>query len=177
MLDLSIFEADELLALAQLDLSENKVESALGKLKYARQHLTQYPDLIVVLLAKIYAQLRLFDRAKPLFAEYLDRYPNAINERFQFGMVHLDCNEPEAAAEIWATVMHQSPTHPPCLYFSAIAYLELNQTSEAKRLLDILLQTAPADNLYFGRAKDLLTNLDRRGIPTQESSEIYRTNH
>lgn len=177
MTDLSLFEADELLALAQIDLNDNKIDHALGKLKYAHHHTAQCPDVVLALLAKIYAQLRLFDRAKPLFAEFLDQHPDAINERFQYGMVHLDSGEPEKSIEIWSAVIQQSPTHPPCLYFSAIARLELNQPNEAKRLLDILLQTAPVDNLYFGRAKELLANFDRKGISAPESRDIYRTNH
>ena len=159
MYDTQLFDREELIALAKEDLSKQQVEGALAKLK-AAEKLSDNVDEATGLLAKIYAQIKLFDRAKALFSKYLEHHPQAINERFQLGMVNLDNNDPQTAIAIWEPLLLEDNTHPPALYYSAVALLELNQAVKARRHLEVLLQTAASDNLYFNRAKELLMQID-----------------
>ncbi|MCG8671035.1 MAG: tetratricopeptide repeat protein [Pseudomonadales bacterium] len=173
-MDLQKFDAEELIALSQLDLENNNVAGALEKIKAA----LDYQDCPVVanaLAAKIYAQLKLHHKAKPLFATFLEANPNAVTERFQLGMVNLESGEQQTALEIWGNILEVEPTHAPSLYFSAIANLELNNRDDAERHLNVLLQSAPSDNLYFGKGKELLDDLNNSTIPsTNKPQDIYQ---
>lgn len=157
--DISELDRDELIALAKMDLTKDLIEPALLKLKRA-QKLNPAIDQVTALLAKIYAELKLFDRASTLFEQYLETFPGAINDRFQFGMVQLESGSPDTAIQVWNPILENDPTHPPALYYTALALLELNQVADSKRNLNVLLQTTPADNLYFSRSKELLSKID-----------------
>jgi tetratricopeptide (TPR) repeat protein len=153
------FDADELLALARLAIERNDIESALAKLKQAlavEKPLAEAQSMA----ARVYAQLGLFERAKDLFAAYIAQQPDALVERFQLGMAHFDLGEIDAALQLWDAVLKKDPVHPPALFYSALALAQRNKLSDAKLSLDKLLQSAAADNLYFGRGKDLLNAIN-----------------
>ncbi|AUM12974.1 tetratricopeptide repeat protein [Ketobacter alkanivorans] len=173
-MDLQIFDADELIALSQLDLSNNRVAEALEKVKSALER-TGCPVVAKAFAAKIYAQLKLFEKAKPLFSSFLDEHPNAITERFQLGMVNLETTDYDKAIRIWNDILEIEPTHPPALYYSAIANLELDNREQAERHINVLLQSAPSENLYFGKAKELLDSVNSQSRqPLANTKEIYQ---
>jgi Tfp pilus assembly protein PilF len=152
------FDREELIALAINDLSRDQIEASLAKLKLAIS-LDKKIDKAHSLLAKIYAQLKLFDRAIHFFQLYLDHHPSSTQERFELGMVTLDHGEPTSALAIWAPLLIDT-NHPPAIFYSAVAYAELDETAAARRQLDILLKSVAPDNLYFNRGKELLASLD-----------------
>ena len=156
-----IFTPEELLALARFDLQQNRVEQALEKVKTV---LAQDASSVEAqrLGAKIYAQLGLLAHARELFSAYLEKNPNALEERFQLGMVHLDSGEEDQALAIWQNVLEQYPTFPPALFYCSVVLQNQKQFATAKRNLDVLLQTAAKDNLYFERAKELLHNIQQQ---------------
>lgn len=173
-MDLSIFTTHELVALARLDLEARRLDLCLEKVKTA---LALSPTDINVtgLGARVYAQLKLFSTAITLYKQYLEQAPEALTERFQFGMVHLESGKPAEALRIWQQVLEVMPTHPPSLFYSGIASIENNQRDEAVRFLDILLKSAPVDNLYFGRAKELLQQLNSGNLaPAKDPAEVYQ---
>ncbi|WP_020407777.1 tetratricopeptide repeat protein [Hahella ganghwensis] len=159
MLDLSLFEGDELLALAKLDIENSRIDFALAKLKQANSLPDPQPECDS-LLAKLYAQLNLFDRASYHYESYLMKKPDALLERFQYGMVYYEQSIKERALLVWKEVLDEVPTFPPALYYCALVSWEEDNEPEARRLIDILLKSAPADNLYFKRGKELLNALD-----------------
>ncbi len=166
------FDREELIALAVNDLSREQIEPALAKLKLAIS-LDKKIDVAQTLLAKIYAQLKLFDRAIYFFQLFLDQHPAAIQERFELGMVTLDNGQPAAALDIWAPLLTDT-NHPPAIFYSAVAYAELSEIAAARRQLDILLKSVAADNLYFSRGKELLSSLDNlsAGSRTNPSTRL-----
>ena len=182
-----IFEADELIALARLDIEHGHLDEALWKLKQAHTDAAAPPE-VFAMLARLYAQLGLWERAKPLFERYLAAEPHAVNESFQLGMVHFDSGQADEAIKIWDKLLLTQPTHPPALFYRALAKQQLGQTAEARHALDVLLKSAPPDNLYFTRGKELLQALDTQpaaargpasapAVMPMAPKDAYKTEH
>jgi tetratricopeptide (TPR) repeat protein len=152
-------EPDELLALARLDIDKGELESALRKLKSVLAHANP-PAGALSMTARLYAQLGLLPRAKQLFQAYLKHQPDALNERFQLGMVHFDSGEADDASKIWEQVLVAAPTHPPALHYLGLLCAQQNRVADARRHLEVLLKATPPDNLYFERSKELLKAID-----------------
>ena len=154
-----LFESDELVALARLNIERGEVDEALWKLKQVIAEASP-PVEALAITARLYAQLGLFERAKPLYQRYLESQPNAVNEIFQLGMVHFDAGQQAEALNIWDGLLKNQPTHPPALFYRALALYQLGQSPESRHSLDILLKSAAPDNLYFNRAKELLQTIE-----------------
>ena len=166
------YDNEELLALARFDLSRDRPDEALWKLKKLIDAAEPSPDAVVV-AARLYAQLGLVDRAQGLFKRYLELRPGSMQETFELGMTHFDKNELAPAQARWEAVLNALPTHPPALYYLSLLSAREGRAAEARRTLDILLKSAPADNLYVGRSRELLKSLDESGpgfsVPATES--------
>ncbi|MFC4161870.1 tetratricopeptide repeat protein [Chitinimonas lacunae] len=182
MTDLNLFDNDELLALAQLDIGAERLDAALAKLKTLLNR--EAPPVAALALAgRLYAQIGLLDKARLHFEQYLAYHPEAVNERFQLGMVHFDGGNSEHALELWGQVRESFPHHPPALFYSALAIGRAGRDHEARALLQTLLNTAEPDNLYSGRAKELLASLAHEpeaapaDLQQMEVPDQYRTQH
>ena len=158
-------EADELLALARHDIERGELESGLRKLKQILAGSNPLAEAQSV-AGRLYAQLGLFERAQALFQSYLQTNPDSVVERFQMGMTHLDAGQQQEALAIWEQLLHDHPVHPPALFYKGLVLAQAGKVPEAKQSLDILMKSAPADNLYFGRAKELLQAIDAGGRPS-----------
>lgn len=171
---LGSFDQDELTALARIDIQKERVEQGLEKLK--RILAGESPSLEAVsMAARLYAQLGLFDHAKPLFEQYLAARPDAVEEEFQLGMVELEKGESELALKIWEDMLRRQPTFPPGLFYSALVLSRQSKIAEARRNLDVLLQTVATDNLYFERGKELLQTLEREAMQQPSAaSQAYQ---
>ena len=154
------FELDELVALAKLDIEAGRLEQGLEKLKRAIG-LEEVAGEASALLARLYAQLRLFDKAKFYFARFIAANPEAELEIFQLGMTEFDGGNLVEAVNLWGGILERNPTHPPALFYRALAVSEQGLFDEARRDLDVLIKAVAVDNLYFNRAKELLASLDR----------------
>src|SRR5687768_13252760 len=154
-----LFDNAELLALARLAVERGDLESALGKIKPVIADADASADALS-LAARLYAQLGLYDRAEKLYERFLEKHPAASVERFELGMTHLDGGKPTQALEIWEKLLKDQPTHPPALFYKSLVLAQSGKAAEAKQGLDILLKSAPSDNLYFGRGKELLQAID-----------------
>jgi tetratricopeptide (TPR) repeat protein len=184
------FEADELVALARLDMDRGNVEAALGKLKQVLASADPLPEA-QAMAARLYAQLGLFDRARALYQAYLQSNPGAITEKFQFGMTHFDAGQTKEALAIWDSLLKEFPTHPPALFYRALVLAQQGRTADAQQTLDILMKSAPADNLYFGRGKELLQSINsgqvypagksadggKRAASGMLAQDVYKTEH
>jgi len=171
------FEADELLALARSSLEHNHVESALAKLKKVIA-MDDPPLEAIGLAARVYAQLRLFDRAEKLFRRYLELDPKAVLEHFQLGMTRFNVGKTDDALKVWDGLLKDRPEFPPAMFYRSLALARLGKKAEARNSLHQLLKSVEADNLYFGRAKELLQMLEA-GTPPQpggngETKELGR---
>lgn len=148
------FDGPELVALARADVEQNRLDRALAKLKRALT-LSDIPAEGYAVAARLYGQLGLFDRAKDLFERYLKVAPDAVLETFQLGMTHYDAGEMDQALAVWDKLLVGQPVHPPALFYKGLVLAQSGQAADALQTLDVLLKSASADNLYFGRAKEL----------------------
>jgi tetratricopeptide (TPR) repeat protein len=183
------FETDELLALARLDMERGNVEAALSKLKLALMTENPLPEA-QTMAARLYAQFGLYDRARALYEAYLQTNPGSITEKFQLGMTHFDTGQSREALAMWEALLKEFPTHPPALFYKALVLAQQSKTADAKQTLDILMKSAAADNLYFGRGKELLQSINNGpGLSAGNSGEggkritpilpqdVYKTEH
>ena len=174
-------DGEELFVLARLDLEQGRVEAAL--LKFKRILAEKNPPTEAVLeAARLYAQLGLRKKAQPLFKAYLDKKPDDVDSRFQFGMVLFEDDQTEAALPIWDQVLKASPQYPPALFYRAVAAAQSGNATSARQQLKALMQSTAPDNLYFAKAGDLLKAIE--SAPEQiESARVitpgaaYKTEH
>lgn len=157
-IDLQKLEDDEIMALLKIDLQKEDFDKALIKTKYIKK-----PDQEAIsLIAKVYAQIGLFEKSRKYYEQFLKKDTGAVNERFQLGMVLHDSGDVQGAYQEWNNVLESEPTHPPTLFYKGLTLANEGKLAEAQQIITLLLQTAASDNLYFGRAKNLLDNMTRQ---------------
>lgn len=156
-------DSEEIFALARDSLENNRLDEALGRIKLL---LAEPEPLAGVreLAARIYARLRLYPRAIDLLQQCLARDPDSLERRIELAMAHQDSGERMLALTQWETLLQQHPLLPPALFNAAWLRAEGEQLARAQRHLDVLLQTAPQDNLYVGRARELKRMLQERVV-------------
>lgn len=163
------FDAQELLALVRIDIERGALEQALQKIKQLIAN-PEVPAEALALAGRLYAQLGLWDRAQDLFQRYLQLNPQAVTEAFQLGMVHFDGGRLDEAAKIWTELLQKQPNHPPALFYRSLVLAQQGKSGEARQGLDVLMKTAAADNLYFGRGKELLNAIEAQQLPTASAA-------
>ena len=178
----SVFDGEELLVLARLDLEKGVIEQGFSKLKQAVA-MDDCPPAARLELARLFAQLGLRGKARVQFEAYLQAKPEDVDATFQLGMTRFEDGETEAALTLWDRVLQQSSQYPPALYFRAVAAARQGQRIEAKAMLRTALEVIPADNLYFTRSRDLLSSIDAaeragKAEPVAINAvDAYRTQH
>jgi tetratricopeptide (TPR) repeat protein len=153
------FELDELVALARVDIERGVLDQALLRLKQVLADKNP-PGEALGMAARLYAQLGLFTRAATLYQRFLETSPGAVTETFQLGMTHFDAGQTDDALKIWEGLLKEFPTHPPALFYKGLVLAQQGRMADAKHAIEILMKSAPADNLYFGRGKELLQSID-----------------
>jgi tetratricopeptide (TPR) repeat protein len=154
------FDPEELLALARRDLDAGRIEEALLKLKKLIAQPEPYVEALP-LAARVYAQLGLLEKARDCYKRYVKAKPDAVLETFELGVTYFEGGDKAEARKIWDKVLGASPTHPPTLFYSGLLAAQEGRVPDAHRNLDVLLKSAPADNLYVTRAHELLRDLEK----------------
>lgn len=155
----SEFDAEELVALARIDLRQTRQDHALQKLKIAVRQ-PDCPPEGIALIGQIYADLGLFKRAQEWLGRYLEQNPKSPTELFQLGLTHMELGNRDQAKALWSSVLELMPNHPPALYFTAVAATLDNRNEDARRgLLQLFRHTLP-DNQYVQQGRELLNRLD-----------------
>ena len=157
-MDYALFDAEELYALAQLDAQSGRIDQALEKSKYLLG-LEEAGVALFGFLARLYAQIGLYQKSKYYYQLFLEADPDAEVERFQLGMVSFDMGESEKALQIWEQLLKHNPLHPPSLFYTSLVKSQLGLIVEAKSGLSTLIRSISSDNLYFTQAKALLEQI------------------
>lgn len=156
---LDILDFEELIVLAKLDLEANNLSDALVKLKLA--HSSNGNSESLVMLARLYARLGLFDKSVPLFQEYLKENPDALHEKFQYGMSLFDNNQDEEALEVFEDIIDsEEAIHPPAMFYSTLILSKQNKNEAAVSRLIKILSTVDDKNLFYRRAHEELSQLN-----------------
>jgi predicted Zn-dependent protease len=147
-------DAREAVGLAAAYAQRGELEPAMIQL---RELLQADPDHEIAngMLASIYAQLNMTDRAVTGYRRVLAINPHNVLARFQLGLLQVTSGHPQEAVD----------TLRPCLtdkqdflahFYSGVALLELQRPEEARALLARASQRMPADHTLQPRLRELL---------------------
>lgn len=152
--ELTVFDTEELLVFASRDISAGNLEDGLRKLKLAIQRNdSEDPHAMI---ARLYAELGLLDKARHHYRIFLTANPAFQLEAFQLGMVEMDSGDEKAAMEQWTRVLEMNPTFPPALYYRALLRHKHELLEDARRDIEVIVNAVPEDNLYYLKAQELL---------------------
>jgi cytochrome c-type biogenesis protein CcmH/NrfG len=84
-----------------------------------------------------------------------------VPESFELGITYFEGGDPKEARQIWDKVLSAAPTHPPTLFYSGLLAARDGRVPDARRNLDVLFKSAPADNLYVTRGRQLLNDIEK----------------
>lgn len=163
----AIFDAEELFALARLDLKKGDIAAALGKLKSATRD-ENAPAGAYSLCGHVYQELGLPDRAERMFQKHLALYPGAPDELFALGSVHYQAGRGTEALKLWDELLQNVPAYTPALLYRAILLGQEGQVAEARNDLETLMKVTPVESPYFKPAKEVLQRLDAEHPPHAE---------
>lgn len=182
-------DALELLTLARLDMKADRLDQALVKLKQGLKSEAsgQQTSELLGELGRLYARLGLRERAREQFERFLELQPDAIQERFQLGLVHFEDGDRARAMPHWEQVLSHVPLHAPALYHVAISSAQDGKLERAWALCRTVLDKVEASNLYFEQSKELLKKIEsdpafkRAGAASDDailtSSSMSRAQH
>lgn len=155
----SLLDNEELIALANWHMEQNQLDKALLTIKPLLD-IEGINTGLYVLAGRLYAQLGLFIQAESLFKQYLEEHPDDNQVIFQLGMTQFDSNETEEAINTWKNLLILDPYNPPALFYNALAQLRIYAQEDAIIHLQTILTHVSTDNLYFGKAKELIKELE-----------------
>lgn len=157
--EMEVLDSDELIALAGIDINNEQFAHALIKLKHAL--LRCKTGEINAIIARLYARIGLFDKAQKHFESYLQEYPDALTEMFQYAMTHYDAENMDESYEVFESILRQDPKHPPALYYSSLVLVNQSRHAEAEMRLQYILDEIDSENLFSLKAKELLGALGK----------------
>lgn len=112
-------------------------------------------EIALGMLAGIYAELKMPDRAEALYREVLTVNPRNPLARFQLGLLQLAEKRPSDALEMLRPALADESdflAH----FHSGLALRQLGRAGEARRLLEVAAQRMPADHILQPQLCQLL---------------------
>jgi Flp pilus assembly protein TadD len=146
-----------LLMEATRNIRAGNLDNAIVQLKELIESAPRH-EVATGMLAGIYAELGMLDRASQCFRRVLDINPQNPLARFQFGLLQLQAQQPEAALTIWRMTQIKIDDYPTNFY-SGLALIELGRTAEARASLDLAAQHMPANHALRPQLTELLAKL------------------
>ena len=159
MIDLSNFDSEELLALANLEIRSENYTAALCKLKVIKGR-NEIPLGYFSAIGRVYASLGLLNRAKSAFVTFVEQTPEAFHEKFQLGMVEFEMGNLSEAQKIWGELVENHPLYSPALFYKAVIHLQNEELSEAKECLAAITENCGPQDEYYSRAQEQLSRIN-----------------
>lgn len=169
MVNIECFEPDELLALAKRDMEQGELEKALAKLKLLVSQSEQASISAMTILARLYAQLGMYDRSREWYSKIVSEDPQSPVVRFELGMTHFDTGEHDVALSVWRDLLDMQPDFPPALYYTALSLANGGDEEEASLALKRLFQNTDQENLYYTRGQKLQQSMDDSAASVAET--------
>jgi tetratricopeptide (TPR) repeat protein len=147
----------ETLGLAATSAKQGDLEAAMG---HARKVLSLDPgnEIGLGLLAGIYMQLNLRDRAESCLREVLSAHPRNVLARYQLGLMQFEAGQLQAALDTWAPALEDDEEFM-CHFHSALALLQLKKPQPARALLEHCAPRIPRNHELYPRLQELLEQL------------------
>lgn len=144
----------ELLGLAAACARRGDFESAIVHLK---RLLAADPrqEIALGMLAGIYAELKMADRAADLYRQVLAVNPRNPLARFQLGLLQFTEGRPREAVDTLHPALVDESDFLAHLY-SGLALRQLGLTGEARPLLEVAAQRMPVDHALYPKLRELL---------------------
>src|SRR5229473_2163064 len=115
-------------------------------------------EIAVGMLAAIYAQIGLLDRAIEYFQQSLTINPQNVLARFQLGLTQLTAQRPQEALATWKPGLDQ-PGEFLAHFHSGLALLQLQKPAEARALFAHAARRMPKAHALYPQLQDLLSRL------------------
>ena len=114
-------------------------------------------ELALGMLASIYAEIQMKDKAMGLYERILAINPANPLARFQLGLLNFNNNQFDQAIKIWSPALSDEKNFM-TQYFTGLAYLQIQQPAQARPLLEMAQQHMPTDNPLYNSLNDLLAD-------------------
>lgn len=130
-------------------------EGAIVKLKAL---IESHPlhEIALGMLAGIYAQIGMHDRAIEYFRRVLKINPENPLARFQLGLSQLSSGQPADALNAWKPAL-KNPDDFLVRFYSGLALMQLERPAEARPLLEEAAQQMPKNHALYPQLTELLT--------------------
>ncbi len=150
-----------------INLIKNKqFELAMSGLK---EYLQEFPTNEVArgMLASLYFQIGMHDRAIPEFETILEQNPDNALARFQLGMTRYTRGELEKSIDCWLPLTEVEDDFMGSFH-SALAYVDLQQAPMARPLVEKCVKVMPKNHPLYPRLLQLREEL---GLLNNERGE------
>lgn len=150
-------DEQEVLALAAKGAKDGDYEEAIIQLKNL---LDAYPkhELGLGMLASIYAELKMNDRAVEFYERLLAVNPKNPLACLQLGLMQAAAQRPREVVEIWKARLDE-PEEYLAHYFTGLALLSLDKSKEARTMLEHSAQYMPKDYALYPSLQELISGL------------------
>ena len=151
-------EKDAQLTAAARSTEQGDFEGAMTQLKALIGAQPRH-ELAIGMLAGVYAQIGMHDRAIEHFREVLAINPDNALARFQLGLSQLTSAQAAEAIETWKPAL-KSRDDFLSRFYSGLALMQLYQPDEARTLLREAEKRMPKDHILYPQLIKLLASLD-----------------
>lgn len=121
----------------------------------------QHHEISLGMLASIYLQIGLHDRAIELYEKLLIGNPQNPLARFQLGMAYMNTGSPQKALTAWEPMLEMKDEFM-ANFHSALAFVQLDQEEEALICLARAFRHMPSNHPLFPQLVNLHTQLTER---------------
>lgn len=135
---------------------KREFDHAIETLKTLISHSPNH-ELALGMLASIYAEIGLYDRAIENFEKALDLNADNPLVRFQLGLIQFKNGDPQQALDTWAPALNQNDF---MLHFhSGLALRELNRIDEARQMFAQANKTMPSNHALHAQLQEIRESL------------------
>lgn len=115
-------------------------------------------ELVLGMLASVYAEIGMKDKAEDLYTQVLAINPENPLARFHLGLLHFTSDQYDEALAVWEPGLHN---HSDFMlhYYCGLVYLQNNKTDKAKALLLQAEKFMPNSHPLFSTLRDTLANM------------------
>lgn len=128
-------------------IKTRQFEQAMQELKTFLQHQPDH-EIATGMLASIYAEIDMPQKALELYARVLEINPGNILARFHLGLIHFGSGDFLQAIDTWKPAL-SDPDDFMIKYHAGLAYLKISELSTSIQLLTAARELMPEDHPIY----------------------------